>query len=374
MILSSYFNDFLSEIRLNEKQRTECRDGHRTLRQKLLDDKDIGDLIVNSFLQGSYRRSTAVQPQGSGKPDVDVIIVTTIDKDQYTPAEALEYFIPFLKREYPKYRLQGRSIGIELEYIDMDLVITAAPSESERDVLKSDAASAEQELEEAADWRLAKSWHPAGEMLPFRDFSLMEKASKDEEWRASALYIPDRDAGEWTPTNPLEQIRWTQDKNKNTNRYYVNVVKAIKWWRKRACTSIEHPKGYPVEHLVGDCCPDDITSIAEGVTKMLETAVDLYADNAQLKSTPTFPDRGVPEHDVFKRITGEDFATFYECIKVAAGTARKALDAPTVKESATLWRELFGDAFPAPPSGEDSSNGGYTPRAAASVVSEARFA
>jgi hypothetical protein len=374
MILPSYFNDFLAEIRLNEKQRTECRDGHRTLRQKLLDDKDIGNLIVNSFLQGSYRRSTAVQPQGSSKPDVDVIIVTTIDKDQYTPAEALEYFIPFLKREYPKYRLQGRSIGLELEHIDLDLVITAAPSESERDVLKSDAASADQELEEAADWRLAKSWHPAGQLLRFRDFSLMEKASKDEEWRTSVLYIPDRDADEWTPTNPLEQIRWTRDKNKTTIGHYVNVVKAIKWWRKRACTSIEHPKGYPVEHLVGDCCLDDITSVAEGVTKMLETAVELYAENARVKSTPTFPDRGVPEHDLFKRITGADFAAFYGYIKVAARVARKALDAATVKESATLWRELFGDAFPSPPSDDDSSKGGYTPRVAASVVSEARFA
>jgi hypothetical protein len=96
------------------------------------------------------------------------------------------------------------------------------------------------------------------------------------------LWIPNRDAKCWDETNPLEQIKWTWGKNARCDTHYINVVKALKWWQ-RVNHEDDRPKGYPLEHLVGQCCPDGIKSVAEGVTRSLEAIVAIYAGHAQRK-------------------------------------------------------------------------------------------
>src|SRR5438046_3181332 len=100
MELPTYFNDFLSEIRLTSAQTEDCRTGHTTLRNRLLADEKLSKVIVNTFLQGSYRRATAVRPKGDSWADVDVIVVTKLHRDEYTPERALEQFVPFLEKHY----------------------------------------------------------------------------------------------------------------------------------------------------------------------------------------------------------------------------------------------------------------------------------
>src|SRR5690606_28992472 len=118
-----------------------------------------------------------------------------------------------------------------------------------------------------------------------------------------------------------------------------NVVKALKWWKKLNPIP-KYPKGYPLEHFVGLNCPDGIESIAEGVTRTLENIVEGYPEKPFLK------DHGVPEHDVFKRISDEEYKEFYDLVTKAAVMARKALDSTDKVESIELWRELFGSKFP----------------------------
>lgn len=52
------FEDFLRSIRLPEALANQCRDEHLRLRGLLLADVDLRDIIVSTFLQGSYRRGT----------------------------------------------------------------------------------------------------------------------------------------------------------------------------------------------------------------------------------------------------------------------------------------------------------------------------
>src|SRR5216683_822604 len=101
MELPSYFTDFLQTIRPTPNQVDDYKCGHQSLRQRLRE-------------------------------------------DEYTPALALEVFVPFLEKHYRgKYKKQGRSIGIELSYVDIDLVITAAPSESEVGILQAESVTTE---------------------------------------------------------------------------------------------------------------------------------------------------------------------------------------------------------------------------------------
>lgn len=380
MELVSYFSDFLRSIRPTESQQDDFRKGHATLRQRLRDDRGCGAIVVSTFLQGSYRRATAVKPSTEATADVDVVVVTSLSRGDYTPAKALKRFLPFLDKHYRgKYRVQGRSLGITLSYVDLDLVVTAAPSEEQPEVYKADSITADTDLEAAGDWKLNEFWTPP-EARAHVARETVQLAEKHSEWKLSPLYIPDREAQKWVATHPLEQLRWSRDKNKLCNGHYVNVVKAIKWWRR-----VRHPESdalssYPLERIVGDCCPDGTTSVADGVTRTLGSMVALFEIEAASEQVPVLPDHGVPENNVLQRISGEDFAVFYEQATTAAAVARQALDSQTVRESAEKWRELFGDEFPEPPSngGDDDTSGpkrgGYTERTEESTVVTSRFA
>jgi hypothetical protein len=382
MDLPSYFVDFLAEIRPQSNHIEDYKMGHKTLRKRLREYSELSNIIVTTFLQGSYRRATAIRPQGGKRSDVDVIVVTKLSEDEYTPSKAMELFVPFLDKHYEgKYKVQGRSFGIELSYVDLDLVITSAPSESEEGLLRSDSVSSEDtpETPEASDdWRLNEKWLSieARSLLSFRQQYRLDASNAEAEWKTSPLRIPDRDSEEWQDTHPLEQIRWTWEKNKKCNKHYVNVVKAIKWWRRENHPTPKYPKGYPVEHLIGDCCPDGIKSVAEGITTTLEKIAHDYAYYAALKITPDLRDRGVPSHNVFKRVSGEDFAEFHEQVCDAAEIARQALDETDLRKSVEYWQKLFGKKFPDAPSksSSGSTEGGFTPRQGPTVITGGRFA
>ena len=108
MQMPSYFEKFLREIRPTPNQIENYKCGHNTLRDRLKGDEDLKPIFVSTFLQGSYRRATAVRPRKDKRPDVDVIVVTRLNRDEYTPDEAMDLFVPFLENHYKgKYRRQG---------------------------------------------------------------------------------------------------------------------------------------------------------------------------------------------------------------------------------------------------------------------------
>ncbi len=378
MDLPSYFGDFLTEIRPTSEQKEDYQQGHKTLRERLNADQKLSAIIVSDFLQGSYRRATAIRPVGGKRADVDVIVVTNLSRDE-KPADAMNRFVPFLDKHYEgKYKFQSRSIAIELTTVDLDLVLTAAPSEADKDILKSEAVRSEDTPDDTSDWRLVKSWVSMRDRTGMLSQRLLKEAAEQAEWKASPLLIPDRELKIWEETHPLAQIKWTWEKNNNCNGHYVNVVKAIKWSHRFKQKDVKYPKGYPLEHMIGFCCPDNAGSVAQGVTSTFETIVQQFAPDAAAGRTPWLSDHGVPSHNVLHRLSPTDFKAFYQYCVDAAKIARRALDAKTIVESANAWRELFGDEFPAPPSdkGEDGGpkKGGFTERSSVSSIGGGRFA
>jgi hypothetical protein len=253
-----------------------------------------------------------------------------------------------LNRHYKgQWKYQGRSISIETGDVDLDMVITAAPSLQTVEMVKAARFADDSTLEDLDEWPESLDLVTFGQ----DQFSKVLKRSADgsDDWKLEPLRIPDRDAQCWRDTHPLAQLAWTWNKNRVTGGHYINVVKAIKWWRRVRHATPKYPKGYPVEHLIGVCCPDGITSVAEGVTRTLETIVANCGAYAAAKISPFLRDHGVPEHNVFQRVEGADFAVFYSQVQDAAKIARRALNATTVKASADAWRELFGSEFPEAP-------------------------
>jgi hypothetical protein len=157
----------------------------------------------------------------------------------------------------------------------------------------------------------------------------------EPEWKLRPLRIPDREAARWDDTHPLEQLQWAREKNARCNKHFLNVVKALKWWR-RLNPDPKHPKGYPVEHIIGDCCPDGIRSVAEGVTRTLEQIVERYEVDVLLGRTPVAPDRGVPGHNVLRRVSPSDFKAFY-------GVWRRQLESPALHWTLQPQKKVLKD-------------------------------
>lgn len=331
---SSQFDRFISDIRLTDRQQEACIAAHKEVRERLTSDSEMGKTVVSTFLQGSYVRHTITKPYGDHRPDVDVIVVTKLSKDEYTPSQAINQFKAFLEAYYPgRYKIQGRSIGISFPTVDLDLVITAAPSESVIGILKGEVTEEAQGIE-----------------------ALLEIFKKGDEWKSEPLLIPDRDAGQWVPTSPLEQIEWTKQKNEATSGNFVNVVKVIKRWRDLDGEG-KRPKGFLIERLVGEHCPDGITSVAEGVEASLRGIKDAYGSDSSLGTVPNIPDTGVPTNNVFKRLSAQEFRDFYGRVRVASAAATNAYNDKDPESSGNKWRSLFGEDFPS-----DSGGGGGSKR------------
>ncbi|WP_254824886.1 SMODS domain-containing nucleotidyltransferase [Haloglomus halophilum] len=346
--LPTLFETFLSDIRPQDEHNDAYKEGHETLRDHLQSDEDIDEFYVADFLQGSYRRWTALRPQEDEKSDVDVVFVSDLSSDLDTDV-ALEKCESFLKEHYEgQWEPNAHSYKIEEEKVEIDLVLTAAPSEATREAVKSLGSL------------------DVGTALTPDDLSTVAEALNisadgDDEWKDEPLKIPHRDENEWENTHPLATIAFTVNKNDITDGHYVNVVKAIKWWRRTKTSDVEGPTSYPLEHIVGQCCPHDIDSVAEGVTRTLEELTRKFKTEAMAAETPTLPAHGLqrtPENNVLKQIDGEDFAAFYDEAEDAAELARTALDEEDKETSREYWYQLFGEKFPPFGSDDDSDDGG----------------
>ena len=319
MELNTQLWELVKKISPTNTQQHELREAHIHLRERLMADETLKPLIVGPFLQGSYRRRTGIRPETGDKPDVDMVVVTRLNRGDYTPAAAMKNLEPFLNRHYrSQWKYKGRSIGIEMSQVKLDVVLTSAPAEAmNRAILEF--------LQRDDD----------------ADISL----NASDKWKSEPLWIPDREAHNWQRTYPLEQIQWTHKKNRSTNGHYIHVVKLVKrWWQTRHPEQ-EHPRSYPLEHIVGDCCPDGVTKLAQGFTATLEEIKRRYETTANFGKVPQLSDRGVPGQNVLKRIQHRDFRQFYQKVCTAAKSARKAINSTNEGESAKLWGQIFGGLY-----------------------------
>src|SRR3990172_422422 len=111
--LNEAFKTFISNINHDKVAAKYAQNAHKPVREFLENDEEFGDYVENTFLYGSYRRSTAV---GDIK-DVDIVVVTNFDRnEESTPRKALRKLKDALARYYkdpenPNY--QRRSIRID---------------------------------------------------------------------------------------------------------------------------------------------------------------------------------------------------------------------------------------------------------------------
>ncbi len=313
--MTPYFEELRKAVEPDPKRKVEAQEADDPVREHLETHECFADRHVNTFLYGSYKRSTAV---GDIK-DVDIVVVTnyTRDDDPITVLDELKEALTELYDE-PDLADQRRSIRIDRPLPDVP------DSELTLDVI------------------------PA--------------IYQDEDDPDGPLWVPDRDKEEWIPSHPKGHIQRASDLNAESHqeRAFVRLTKMMKWWwkyqfeqRKPEVAGHERkPKGFWIEVMAGEYADLSKESYPEMIVALLENASDAFKNFRIIGAIPELPDPGLrdysdPNYRYIKTSMDEDeFGFFLDVLDESLGWAREALNANSEHEASKFWRKFFGDAFP----------------------------
>lgn len=271
---SSTTKKYISSIQSNLREYLE---NHSTYKNKLID----------TFLTGSYAKHTSIRPtKFDGKTDVDIVVVTNYTESDDSK-EVLDELYKVCKEKYLKVTKQSRSIGIEMQGIEVDVV-------------------------------------------PMIEDNL------------SGMYkIGNKKDGTWKKTNPKGHINWCINMNKDNNDKFVRIVKIFKWWRKNNCPdTVKYPKGITLEKIVADNlydCNNQYEKIVFNTMKNIQNAYEQYIETG---IKPFVSDPGIPSNNLSDSYEFNDFKSFFNKIK----THIKLLEESNFSNEA--WRRILGTEFP----------------------------
>lgn len=296
MITQTQFISFLGDIEPSPTTKTNASDGHTNVRNYLREHATFKKYHVSTFLSGSYKRDTAIRPRIKdgiiSRPDVDIIVVTNHTLSDDTQ-DVIDLLYSTLKLKYSNIRKQNRSVGIQTDKIDIDVVPIIAPNGMD-----------------------------------------------------GTLYIPDRKKEQWLITNPPKHTSWTTEVNQDSGGRFKPLVKLMKWWRRQNPTIAKKPKGFVIECIVAECMDRQQAQYGELFVGTLEKIVDKYASYISLGIVPHIEDPGVKGNSVTNGMTFDAFSGFYNKVKVHAELGRKAINEQDAEESIKKWRTIFGERFP----------------------------
>lgn len=288
MELVADFKAFLSSIEPGDAHVAAAKAAHEKVRNQLRTDSDSKEAHKDTFLSGSYARSTAIKDIN----DVDVICLLDIDTVTTAPELVLSWLQGILSKYYKETRPQGRSIGAKAANDVWLDIVPAAPI--------------------------------GGDDGP--------------------VEIPDREVRLWVASHPKGQIAAAISQNKATGGFYVPVVKIMKAWRDRLSPESARPKSYILESLVYQTIGYPTTH-AGAVVSVLEGIERKYGVYRGSKMVPFISDPGYASVNVAKRWSSSEFDAFMNQVQAAAVIARSAFDSTDESQSRKLWQRLFGTQF-----------------------------
>lgn len=298
MATQNQFNKLLSDIEPSDTTKKNAQKAHEGLRDHLWGHEEFKKALKKVLLSGSYKRDTAVRPRvkdgATERPDVDVLVVLEYGFDA-KPEDVLNFLCSVLRKKYSKVRKQTRSAGITAGLADMDVVPIIAPYGME-----------------------------------------------------GTLYIPDRKLEQWRETDPPRHTSWTTETNAMSEGRFKPLVKEFKWWRRQNPTVGKKPKGFVMECIVAENMDYSQTNHAELFVGTMESIVRRYKSSVFMGQVPFIADPGVPGNSVTYGMTFDSFEGFYNKAKKHADTGRRAIESEDPAKELELWREIFGDRFPAP--------------------------
>ncbi|MDP2940089.1 MAG: hypothetical protein Q8O13_08435 [Candidatus Omnitrophota bacterium] len=289
MEMTSYFKGLLKNIEPEPNNVKLAKKSHEEVRDFLIEDGEISKANPETFLSGSYARETAI----NDIKDVDIILIIDLNRSNTEPVVTLAWLQASLQNKYSKVKQQGRSVNVVNDKgFNLDIV-PATPVSN----------------------------------------------------RSGPLWIPDREAKAWVSTHPNKQIEFSSERNKDTEGYYVHLIKIIKFWRDRLVDENSKPNSYIIESLLSQCIlskPDSYGAAIKGIFYYIYSTYQTYLSSG---SVPNISDPGYPNVNVAKRWSFDEFSKFMVEVKNSLIVAAEALESQDESESIKLWRKLFGSKF-----------------------------
>ncbi len=189
----------IRDIEPSDNQKDGAKRSHNNLRE-VLDSGKMKNCILDSYLSGSYKRDTAIKPL----EDVDIIFIIRADawssrliSPGPNPMDVLQTFSNAIRYRYPEssLRFQRRSIRLQLNHIDIDIVPAICDSEDTR-----------------------------------------------------KIWIPDTEDKKWIVTSPKIHEEITIALNKKLNGCFKPIVKLLKRWNNSLPESVSF-KSFALETM-----------------------------------------------------------------------------------------------------------------------------
>lgn len=301
MFLKKSFDKLIENISLNTTRLDRIRTAHNSVRDFLITNDKIKDIVYDSYLQGSYRQGTAIIPMSGGEYDVDVVLTTNWKDDNGN-------FKDFLK-------LKNRII----EVIDSN--------ENYKKMLKKNLGKRCITLDYQGDFHL--------DILPCHK----DRDKDDIIWVRSK-----RD--DWKLSNPKGFYEWINQRNKDSNNNLKPVIKLLKYWRDLQFSDNPTPKSIVLSTIVGECISDDDTALSMALVETMEQIVEKYIKSQD--TVPNIVNPSLASENLSESWSSTDYNRFIKRFARATEMARKALDEEDLEKSIEKWNSslLFYDNLP----------------------------
>jgi hypothetical protein len=266
--MNDLFLEYLASIEPYPKAVKRAKVAHDSLREDLEADANIGSQMLNSFLSGSYGRSTAIK----GIRDVDIVVPLN-----YTFAELLELCKQGETVQHCLLRLVQEAIERSGRYVESSTIRRRSILVKLTDDLN---AITDDEPELTLD------------IVPVIP---QTKASGQVDQYKDPLWIGDKDLCQWLWTYPNSQLADSEERNSKSSylvdrHLYKPLVKIMRAWKKVNFGSQKTPKGFFMECMVAEFHNPNATNWLLAIRDMLRSACGAWGDPDYFTTPPTVAD------------------------------------------------------------------------------------
>jgi Second Messenger Oligonucleotide or Dinucleotide Synthetase domain len=318
MNLRQAVHDFISNLELTDNQREAASNQHTYLREQLMAELTL-DPKFNTFLTGSYSRSTAIRPL----KDIDVFCVLkrsdNVNPTKWTPANALAYIKSALENIYSGKVAETQRRSVNIEFSGTGIAYDVVPA-----FVDEDAKLLEEEV----------------------------------------FFIPDVDLSRWIRSNPRVHMKKSVEANDKAGTQLKPLTKAIKHWNRRQ-SKTEQLRSFHIEVMAWDVLTTKPDNRLQGLKTLFSGLASrvLYTTPDPAGLGPAI-DEGMTwaEREAAKKRFDQAAVTMAEAIQLAA-------DGKTEAAHHKLYT-LFGDPYPEKGKAEPAPS----PKAAATAAAVLPFA
>lgn len=291
MQLGQAVHEFISALELGERERDEASRQHTYLRDGLATRLEL-DPDFNTFLTGSYARSTAIRPL----KDIDVFCVmkrtAELDPTIHEPMNALRAVKAALDAQYPGKAAEPQNRSVNIAFTETGIAYDVVPAFAEGSV-------------------------------------------EDE-----VFLIPDIQANNWIKSNPRVHKKRSVEANDAAKSELKPLTKAVKHWNRRQLDG-ERLRSFHIEVMIWTVLQAPPESRLDGLLTIF--------DGLARRVFNSTPDPAGLGPDIDRDMTWAHRTAAAERFKSAASTlrdAKKQAEDGKTEAAHYLMYELFGAPYP----------------------------